>query len=296
MNFLYFSTSWKDLRSDDVFQTLGNELNQDADFVWKRVFQEPCIMTCSATMEKQLRCSFLLDTLEFPTITMASRLRDMLFCQYSRSPQVLASYLGTESLETTYVILDNEAKRDLLRAAIHQWGICSNVTIHQWGILSEKMKVESEEWDNTMRGLFALGARFELLGSGEEDSERPEEVKGGIIGPYVWSRWMDSLHVFRDIVDNFIHGFEIFISKTKCLGIELEASPTCRRFEFCLDSDFIWSTDTFCNDEWYWEPHRFSLYYDDDLSTWVMWDSMYEAYCGEFWDMIDHPEIMMPGT
>jgi hypothetical protein len=45
-----------------------------------------------------------------------------------------------------------------------------------------------------------------------------------------------------------------------------------------------------------WKPHIFSLYYDDDLSIWAMWDSMYEAYCGEFWDMIDHPERTMPGT
>lgn len=287
-----------DLRSDDVFRILGNEIDLDEDSFWK-VFQGTYAITCSTRVEEELKRRFQLDILDFPTITMADRSRDIRHFPCSFSPQKVASYLGIESFEIAFPTSNVNTKRELLCVALNKWGYSSG-----------EGNPASEEWGQTVQSLLALGASFDLLGRVEEKEDHPDGTKGRTVGyeavaevirhfavDYVWAKFGNSAYQYdaRDVAD----GFEYFISKTECLGIRLGASSSCRRFEICIDDGFVYSSETLdaedCWDCW-WKPHEFSLYYDNNLSTWVMWDSMYETFCGEFWDLLEHPERTMPGT
>ncbi|KAG9526791.1 hypothetical protein KCV07_g253, partial [Aureobasidium melanogenum] len=157
-----------DMQDDEILRILGDEDNLDVDLLWQ-AFRGTFARACSSTHERKLRCRFSLDTLEYPTITLVDRLRDIRY-DFSLSPRELVGYLGIESFEVVFPILDDDSKRELLRGALHHWGSCSG-----------KRDVASEEWEHIVRGLFALGARFELLGRPEEKEETPEGAKGGIV-------------------------------------------------------------------------------------------------------------------
>ena len=279
-----------DIRDDDVFRMLGDEANLDVDLFLQEYQERRYKRTCSSTFEIELRRRYPLHTLEVPTMTVADRLQDIIYSQRAFGRQNVADYLGFESFEIAYLMSDDNTKRDFLRLALNKWGSCSG-----------RKDAASKEWENIIRQLFALGARFELLGHVEEKEASPEVVQGGIIRDeavvevirqlvveYFWGK-MD-LHICQGSVRDLVHGFEYFVSKTESHGIKLGASLSCRRFEVCLDSKFMVA------EHGWWIPHEVSLFYDDGLSSWVMWDSTYETYCGEFWDMIDHPERTMPGT
>ncbi|KAG9687480.1 hypothetical protein KCU95_g10315, partial [Aureobasidium melanogenum] len=252
----------------------------------------------SPSVEKELRRRFPLDTLNFPAITMAARLREIRTFEWSFPPERAANYLGIESFEVAYSMSSDDTKRDLFRIALNKWGLTSG-----------EGDAAREEWQDTVQGLFALGARFELLGIGEEKEKRVGGLEEGIeedeavvevirqfVAQYFWSKvafhFPSIQYDIRDLVD----GFEYFISRSECLDMRLGPSSSCRRFELCLDEEFMLSTGRFIKESYWWEPLELSLYYDDNLSIWVMWDSTYEAYCGEFWDLMDSPERTMPGT
>lgn len=232
---------------------------------------------------------------------MASRLRDLEgWLNPGFSPQHVARYLGIGSFEVAYPTLNDNSKRDLLRGALHMWGC-----------YSAKADVKSEEWENTIQRLFALGASFELLCDGSGREEGPIQVKEGakgdevvvevlrqFVAPYACIRaWFKNWdHSLEYSTQRFVEGFEYFVSKTAHLGIGLETRPSCERFEICIDDRFnVWTGTLEAAKDCLWKPHGLSLYYDAGLSTWVMWDSMYEEWCGEFWDLIDHPQRTMPG-
>lgn len=289
-----------DLPSDDVFRILGNQEDLEVDSFWPMFRGPPTFrgtigMTCSAKLEEQLKRRYPLDTLDYPTITMAHRSREIKYYMYSCTPREVANYLGFESFEIAYPTLGDESKRELIRIALNRWGFSSGIR-----------DTTSDEWQNTLRRLFALGARLEMLGSGDEKEERLGGAEEGVerdeavvqvlrlfVLEYFLAKIGELRYYYRgrDVAE----GFECFLSKTERLGIKLGASSSCKRFEICIDDGFVYLMNLDAED-CCWEPHDFGLHYDEDLLTWVMWDLTYEKYCGEFWDLIDHPERTMPGT
>lgn len=302
LNIAYPLPPSTDLRIEDILTVLGDELEWDADLVWK-VFRGSRAFTCSTPLEKELRRRFPLDTLDFPTFKMADRLRELEdWLGNNFSPEYVANYLGIVSFEVAYPLSEDDSKKDLFRAALSHWAACS---------ADPSAKSESEGWENTIRRLFALGANFRLLCGGRGKEETAKAIKQGVrrdeivvevihhfVVPYALARaWVmkvrvPEFHHTREVVN----GFECFISKTEHLDISLGPSSSCRRFDLRIDERFVYSDFNCDADDRWWEPHDCSLYFDDGLSTWVMWDSAYEVYCGEFWDLIDHPEKTMLGT
>lgn len=232
---------------------------------------------------------------------MANRLRDLEgWLNPGFSPQHVANYLGIESFEAAYSTLNEKSKRGLIHGVLHMWGC-----------YSAKADIISEEWENTLQRLFSQGASFELLCDGSRQKERPIRGEKGargdevvievirhFVAPYAYVRaWLtDRSPSIKYNTQRFVEGFGYFISKTKHLGMRLERKSSCKRFEMWIDDDFVEWTGAAHPDNRESEAHTVNLYYDDDLSAWVMWDSMYETYCGEFWNLIDHPERTMPGT
>lgn len=279
---------------DVIFRMLGDEVDLDVYLFWQ-AFQGPRGRTCSSAIEPELRRRFPLDTLDFPAITVARRLRDTRRFPCTFSPQEVAEYLGMESFEVAYTMSSDDTKRDLLCVALNKWGYSVG-----------ERDAASEKWEKTVQGLFALGASFRLLVRIGEKEETPEGTRRGLVEDeavvevirhfvvqYFWSKIDFDLPI---VIRDFIDGFEYLISRSEYLGLELGASSPCRRFELCFDYEFMFPDDILDEEDDWWKPYSFSLYYDNKSSTWVMWDSMFEAYCGEFWDLIDHPERMMPGT
>jgi hypothetical protein len=120
------------------------------------------------------------------------------------------------------------------------------------------------------------------------------EVIRHFVRPCAWQQTkyhggvVDARHTLR--------GFRHLIPRIQCLGINLESVQPRERLDICFDEDFMRSTSDFVTDDPCVDPHTLSLYYDDGSSAWIVWSSTYEEYCGEFWDLLEHPERTMPGT
>jgi hypothetical protein len=201
--------------------------------------------------------------------------------EFDVSPRDLAIYLNVESLEGTYPCLEDNLKRDLLRIAFNHWG------------LSIRMATLGKEWEETLRALFAAGAKAEVLCEQAID-DNPGKPESRASGDEVMASRMSC----GGLVDARVtlKGFRYLVSRTDYLGVKLDKIRSHKRFKIHFDEFFMRSwCDQYIGDSCI-EPHVLNLYYDDELSTWIMWNAMYEDYCGEFWDLLDHPERMMPGT
>lgn len=266
-------------------------------------------VTINPAFEESLERIFPLNAVVYPGITLPSRLE---YIRRERqryvSPQNLAFFLDMDSLEDAYPRLDDSLKRDFLRVALNQWAYCSGWT---------RTSRQSTEWEKTFQALFAAGADFEVF-RGQDIAEHPGlpafgnpadavvvELMRHFVGPYAWANAGRRRPVgARDA----LKGFGYLISQTESFGIKLKTTPSCRRLQIRFDDFWVWPygvsrcLDTLMN------PQTLDVYYDDDLSTWVMWHSVYEEYCGEFWDVLDRqldrqlnsqlnrPERMMPGA
>jgi hypothetical protein len=154
--------------------------------------------------------------------------------------------------------------------------------------------------------LFAAGAHFEVLCSQETEEEpdgstlpKPEarvlvEVIRHFVRPYAWQQtdYHGGLVDARDT----LRGLRRLISSIQCLGINLERIQPRERLDICFDECFMQSSGAFVADDPCIDPHTLSLYYDSSSLAWMMWSSTYEGYCGEFWDLLERSERIMPGT
>jgi hypothetical protein len=272
----------------------ADETNLDSELFWGTYSQITSIPPSPVCVDKIKHMS-LSNFTECPRVTTAERLAFIALAkQRWILPRELAIYLDIESLEAAYPSLEDNLKRDLLRVALNQWSFClEDPTL-------------SDEWDATFRALFAAGARFEVLCSerlieilDEATSEKPEaqvliEVIRHFVRPYAWraTDWYGGLVKARDT----LRGLRHLISRTEEAGIKLETIQSCKRLEICFDEEFMRSSGDMIVGYPCIHPHTLSLHYDDGSSTWVMWNSTYEEYCGEFWDLLEHPARMFPGT
>jgi hypothetical protein len=282
----------KDLWDMDFFRLLVDETDLDPELFWNSLRD---VSMPSVPFEAALKVIFPMDTMEYPTFRMIERLDHLTkTSEHLISPRSLANYLGIESIEAAYPTLEESIKREITRVAINRWG-------HSAG-----MGLSSDAWEQTLRALYVAGFKLEVLHS--QDSEGDPNVSGhgmseihGVaemirhfVGPYAWGRAGPPKRLLE--ARDTLEGFRYLVPRTDYLGIRLETGRHCGRLEICFDEDFRrWPYrrhgDGPCID-----PHTLSLYYDDTLSTWVMWNPMYEEYCGEFWDLLEHPERTMPGT
>ena len=249
----------------------------------------------SSALEKDLRRVFPFETMNTPKITLPDRLGYVLRnADFFVSPRDLAIYLDVGSMEAAYPGLESNLKSDLLHVALSQWGY--------WA----KNKIPSEEWEKTLQALFDVGADLEVLCSqetGKTAAEQSFRNLGGdamvglmhsFVRHYAWSSADRRTNVIE--ARDTLEGFQCLISRAKFSGVKLGTISSLKRFEICFDADFMWPwCDPLC-DITLLDPHTLSLCYDGDLSTWVIWNSTYEEYCGEFWNSLDHVELMIPGT
>lgn len=275
----------------DFLRLLVGEMELDPESFWETYRQDICLETSPRT-EHELKRIFPLVSKEYPTLKIADKLDYIIQTRRSCiSPRNLAVYLDIESFEVAYPMLEESLQGDLLRLVIMQWGFyTASVT-------------SGEEWVELLRALIAAGAKLDTLCSqrAEENPGWPKYRKPGdevvvelirhSIGPYTRAF---PVYVFE--YQDSLQGVRRLIARMEYLGIKLETVQPCKMHEISVDADFLWLHRTASVLEPYIEPHTLSLYYDDKLSTWVMWDSTYEGYCGDFWDLLEHPEQVMPGT
>lgn len=278
----------------ELFRLLVDGIDLDPELFWEHYGS--LVARPSPAFEKALERVFPLVTIECPKFTIAERLRFVAGIGLNLiSPRDLANYLDVGSLEAAYPVLEDHLKRELLRVAMTQWGYWSG-----WST--------SEEWEYTLRALLIAETNDEV--SRSQDTVMHPTVSGpakpehrGVVGlirnfvrPYVWAK--TNIRGGRIVARDSLKGFRYLISRTEYLGIKLETTRSCERHDICFDEEFMRSS---C-DMFGWgtciDPHTLSLYYDDDSSTWVMWNAMYEQYCGEFWNLLEFQtgERTMPGT
>jgi hypothetical protein len=278
----------------DFLRLLVGEMELDPESFWETYRQHVDLAT-SPRIEPELKRIFPLGLMEYPTFTIAEKLDYIIWTRRSCiSPQDLAVYLDIESIEVIFPRLDECLRGDLLRVLIMQWGL------HTASVNS------GEEWGETLRELIAAGAKLNMLCSQkpEDIPDRSNQRNPGdevvvemirhSIGPYTWASADFSVRVFE--ARDSLQGVRRLISRMEYLGIKLETVQPCKMHEISVDADFLWLHRTGSVLEPYIEPHTLSLYYDDKLSTWVIWDSTYEGCCGDFWDSLENPERVMPGT
>jgi hypothetical protein len=289
----------------DLFKVFADETNLDSELFWENYSQSvsnPPTPACEGKLEH----IFPLDITEYPRFTTAERLKFVgLGRQHYISPRDLTVYLNIESLEAAYSAFEDDMRYNLLRVALNQWA-------YSLGLPGQETL--SEEWERAFRKLFAAGAEFEVLCSRRTvespDVSMPEPQNSGseamvelirqFVGPYAFERWArstDWADLNKDLVNvqNTLNGVQYLFSRIKYLGIKLDTISPCKRLEFRFDDDYEVPGSCFRANQWI-VPHTLSLYYDDGMSTWVGWDSAYEEYCGEFWDLLEHPERTIPGT
>jgi hypothetical protein len=291
-NFVCSSAKSEDLWNMDLFRLLVDETNWDAELFWdhRGRYTAP-----SVPFETALKVIFPMDTMEYPTFRMIERL-DHLTKTSERliSPKSLANYLGFESLESVYPTLEDSTKHDITRLAINSWGHFSG-----WNF-------SDDAWEQTLRAMFVAGIKLKVLYSQDTKSnsnvsrDPGSDIQGVVemirqfVRPYAWQK---AVHQIRHIeARDTLKGFQYLVSRTDYLGIKLETGQHYGRLEVCFDEDFMRTPNTIFIKDPCIDPHTLSLYYDDSLSTWVMWNAMYEEYCGDFWDLLEHPERTMPGT
>lgn len=263
----------------------------DPELFWEsygqNVYQAP-----SPNVEEDLKRIFPLDSMLYPTFRLTDRLEFAASAvTHLSSPMDVAHYLNVESLAAAYPRSAKNQQFWFLRIALHQWAYYSrDATLR-------------EQWERTFEPSIAAGANLRVLSSREtseslNDSESERQVVveliSHFIGPYVSSNGMfqGGPVVARDT----FHGLQLLISRLRVLGIELETLTCCKRLEICFDDlhllpfCHIWKADTSI------EPHILSVCYNDDLSTWEVWNSTYEEHCGEFWASLEDPERVIPGS
>jgi hypothetical protein len=289
----YFCLPSTEPRIVNLFRRFVDETNFDPELFWEN-FDWSLYSSASPVFPGELKNLFPSSTFEDPETPLLERIERMawnrqLYC----SPRDLAYVLNIDSLEAAYPRLKDHRKRYLLGLAFNQWG---SMVGHHGAAKASGI------WEETMQALFAAGAQFEVLCS-QKAGEHPGNGKPGIPGdeivvelirhfvrPYAWETASHRGYPLE--VRDFLRGFQFLISRLKHLGIKLETISSYKRLEVRFGEDFTY--DHYRPDPWI--PLTLKLYYDDVLSTWVLWDSMYEEYCGEFWDLLQHPERKMPGT
>jgi hypothetical protein len=285
-----------DLWHLDLFKVFVDESHLDSELFWEnysRSVSKPPTPVCEDKLER----IFPLDTTEYPRFTTAERLQFVVSGrQRYISPRDLAVYLNIESLEAAYPAFEDKMKYDLLRVALNQWA-------YSLGWLGEETLVE--EWEGAFRALFAAGAQLEVLCS-QETEEKPDErfakpkarvlleVIRHFVRPYAWHK-TDHHGGLVDARDT-LKGLRHLTSRIRYLGMELETIQPRERLDICFDEKFMRSSGDFVTGDPCIDPHTLSLYYDDGSSAWMLWCSTYENYCGEFWDLLEHPAMMLPGT
>jgi hypothetical protein len=276
------------------FSRLLVNADSDPELFWKNLDRNGYAAP-SMPFEAALKTILPLDTVEYPTFTMIERLECLTkMIGPHDSPETLAYYLGIESCETAYPALEDSPKRELTRLAINHWGYSS-----AWN-------KGDRVWEQTLRALFTAGAKLGVLRSQEtednpdvsrygkpEDRDLVELIRHFVV-PFSFHRAL--MHGGLVEARDTLKGFQHLVSRTDCIGIELGTSQPSGRFDICFDEVLMRSSYRIHRTDPFIDPHTLSLYYDDSLSTWVMWNSMYEEYCGEFWDLLEHPERTMPGT
>jgi hypothetical protein len=291
-NITYAAAKLDVLLNTDFFRLLVNETDSDPELFWKNYDRNSDGMP-SVAFEAALKVIFPMDTMGYPTFTMIERLK-CLTKTLDRfvSPESLENYLGIESLEAAYPTLEDSLKHEIMRVAINQWGYFSAFETSGTGNM----------WEQILRAWFVAGAKLEMLCSREtgDNPEVPRYGKPGdqeflelirqFVGPYAWHK----ASTRGDLIEarHSLKGFHHLISRTDFL---LATGQVRGRFEICFDEVFMPSSS---ENSWYRDidPHTLNLYYDESLSAWVVWNSMYEEHCGEFWDLFEHPERTMPGT
>jgi hypothetical protein len=269
-----------------------NETNFDSELFWEthnwNLYDEP-----SLVFTAELERIFPPDATEDPKTPLLERVEHMTGNrQLYASPRGLAHLLIVDSLEEVYSRLKDKQKCHLLRLALNQWGCNAG---------EGRIATASERWEETFQALFAAGARFKMLCS--QDTDNPASVVPSDLGdrvmielirhfvrPYAWENAAHRGYPLES--RNFLKAFEFLMSRLKYLGMKLETLSPRKGLGIRFGEDFTWKYGK--PDPWI--PLTLSLYYDEASSTWVMWNSMYEEYCGDFWDLLDHPERMMPGT
>ena len=298
MNGFYGHMTSNNLCNMTLLRLLVDQMDLNSELFWEDYSQNICI-TPNRAFEGQLKHIFpvnvLRSTWKHSEISMMERLE---FMSSSRRrcilPRDLAHYLNIESLEGAYSRLEDSLKGGFLQVALNKWACCSGQT------------TLSEEWENTFRVLFAVGAEFGVLRNRETREQpdmtalelpRDESVVNLIrhfVRPYVWAE--AEYHGGLIEARRTLKGFQYLISRLSHLGIKLKATPSCERFEIHFDKDYMLPYWTRWRPDSGIDPHTLSLYYDHELSTWILWNAMYEEYCGEFWASLEHPERTMPGT
>jgi len=289
-----FATS-SDVWNLEIFRLLMDGIDLDSELFWDNY--DSLGDTFSPAFERALERVFPLYTMEYPKSTVAGRLRytkDR--CMDLVSPRDLAIYLDFESLEAAYSTLEDRLRPDLLRVALRQW---------VYSLAWSEQATLCEEWENILQSLFAAGARREWLCSGgteevkggsesvgSEDKARAEVIRS--VGQFDWAK-PDHSEDFLEPRD-LLKSFQCLVSRTERLGIKLETFESCRRLEMHLDDDNLWPVFGLFRTFTYLDSRTLSLYYEDDTSTWVIWNSMYEEYCGEFWALLENPGSTIPGA
>jgi hypothetical protein len=269
----------------DVYRRLVDETCFDPELFWEnydwKLYDEP-----SSVFKGELQQIVPLFAVEDYNTPLLERIEHMAWNrQLYTSPRDIAHFLESESLEAAYAKSEDNRKRYLLRLALNQWG-CN--------VGDGRRSTASEIWEEALQRLFAVGARFGVL-CRQDSAENPEhevmiEVIRHFVRPYAWENAARRGYPLE--ARDFLKGFQFLISRLKHLGIKLGKISSGTRLEIRCGEDFIWDHHRLDS----WIPHPLSLYYDDGLSTWVVWDSAYEEYCGEFWDLLEHPERTIPGT
>jgi hypothetical protein len=284
----------------DLFQRLVDETDFDPELFgenhdWNLYIEPRSVFT------PEIERIFTSNATEYPKTPLLKRMEHMTRNrQLYASPRGLARLLAVESLEAGYSSSKDNQKRYLLRLALNQWG-CN---------AGEGRRATASDWEKSLQALFAVGALFKVLCK-QDTEENPAGVVPGHLGdgvmmelirqfvrPYAWGHAARREHPLE--CRNLLKGFEFLMSRLKYLKMKLETLSSRRRLDIRFGEDFTWEYNRpdlweYCKPD-PWIPPTLSLYYDDGSSTWVMWNSMYEEYCGEFWDLLDHPERTMPGT
>ena len=275
----------------DFFRILVNEMDLDPELFWEN-FRKNVVFTTSPRIEPELKQIFPLASMEYPTFTMTEKLEYIIRTgQFCDTPQDLAVYLDIGSLESTYPILEESLKSDLLRVLIMQWGFYS------------ASATPREEWWEILRALIAAGAKLDMLcrqkngrNSGRSNIRSPGdevvvELIHNFVEPYVSVSTAGQIQAC-----DTLRGVRYLISRIENIGMKLETISSHRRYKLGFDESSMCPFKAYLVDASFVNPHTLSLYYDNGSSTWEVWDSTYEEYHGEFWDLLDHPERTMPGA
>jgi hypothetical protein len=242
-----------------LLKMFAGATNLDSELFWEN-FNRIVSIPPSPASEAKLKQIFPLDTNLYPMIKVAEHLRYVTTRGWSFAPQILANYLGAESVEAAYSRLEDDLKRELLRAVLNLWSD------------DARTAAGTGEWEQAFWALFAAGAEFEVLCSRKTvespDVSRPEPENPGseamaelirqFVRPYAFRHWAFSTGwggFNNDLVNaqDTLRGFSFSFQGLNSLVSSLRQSSLAEGLNFGLTMITRCQVLVFINptDEWF---------------------------------------------